>query len=131
MVKRRRWWKISSNLLSRCKVSSEGGEVGITLCGHLVGTYGGVEGQIGHKFQSNSSFWSPFSFTRKRKSNWDFKSDQLLDGIFIGKSNAEERFNFLLSQSFKIELKTNLFIKTLSYFGLFYLCVNIRLETPC
>ena len=35
------------NLRSRCKVSSEEGEVGITLCGHLVGTYGGVEGQIG------------------------------------------------------------------------------------
>ena len=131
MVKRRRRWKISSNLLSRCKVSSEGGEVGITLCGHLVGTYGGGGGPIGHKFQRNSSFWLPFSFTRERKSNWDFKSDQLLDDIFIGKSNAEERFNFLLSQSFKIELKTNLFIKTLSYFGLFYLCLNLRLETPC
>ena len=30
--------------------------MGITLCGHLVGTCGGGGGQIGHKFQRNSSF---------------------------------------------------------------------------
>ena len=44
MVKRRRLQCIFSNFLSKCKVSSEGGEVGITLFGHLVGTCGGGGG---------------------------------------------------------------------------------------
>ena len=39
-MKRRRLQCIFSNLLSKCKVSSEGGKVGITLFGHLVGTCG-------------------------------------------------------------------------------------------
>ena len=30
--------------------------MGITLCGHLVGTCGGGGGQIGHKFKRNLSF---------------------------------------------------------------------------
>ena len=41
MVKRRRLQCIFSNLLSKWKVSSEGGKVGIKLFGHLVGTYQG------------------------------------------------------------------------------------------
>ena len=40
-MKRRRLQCIFSNLLSKCKVSSEGGKVGITLFVHLVGTCGG------------------------------------------------------------------------------------------
>ena len=71
-----------------------------------------------------SSFWSPFSFMRGRKSNWDFKSDQLLDGMFLVRV-------FSPYPRFKVELKTNLFIKTLSSFGLLYLYVNSRLEKPC
>ena len=43
MVKRRRLQCIFSNFLSKCKVSSEGGEVGVALFGHLVGTCGGGE----------------------------------------------------------------------------------------
>ena len=96
MVKRRRLQYIFSNLLSKWKVSSEGGKVGIKLFGHLVGTYRGGGGRLDTNFKgigSYSCFWSPFSFTNGRKSNWDFKSDQLLDGIFIDKSNAEERVN--------------------------------------
>ena len=134
MVKRRRLQCIFSNLLSKWKVSSEGGKVGIKLFGHLVGTYRGGGGRLDTNFKgigSYSCFLSPFSFTRGRKSNWDFKSDQLLDGIFVDKSNAEERVNLSPCHSFKIELKTNLFIKTLSSFGLLYRYVNSRLEKPC
>ena len=58
MVKRRRLQCIFSNLLSKWKVSSEGGKVGIKLFGHLVGTYRGG-GQIGYKFQRN---WVLFMF---------------------------------------------------------------------
>ena len=58
-------------------------------------------------------------------------SDQLLAAMFFRKSNTEERVNFSPYHCFKIELKTNLFIKTLSSFGLLYLYVNSRLEKPC
>ena len=61
---------------------------------------------------------------RGRKSNLDFKSDQLLDGMFLVR-------DFSPYPRFKVELKTNLFIKTLSSFGLLYLYVNTRLEKPC
>ena len=50
MVKRRRLQCIFSNFLSKCKVSSEGGEVGVTLFGHLVGTCGGGGSRIEYKF---------------------------------------------------------------------------------
>ena len=41
MVKQRRWQCVFRNLLSKCKVDSEGGKVGMILFGHLVGTRGG------------------------------------------------------------------------------------------
>ena len=62
MVKRRRRWKISSNLLSRCKVSSEGGEVGITLCGHLVGTCEGGGGEDWTQISKEFKFLIAFLF---------------------------------------------------------------------
>ena len=41
MVKQRRRQCVFRNLLSKCKVDSEGGKVGMTLFDHLVGTRGG------------------------------------------------------------------------------------------
>ena len=69
MVKRRRLQCIFSNFLSKCKVSSEGGEVGITLFGHLVGTCGGGS-RIEYKFQRNwvlFKFLTPFLFDEGKK----------------------------------------------------------------
>ena len=125
MVKRRRLQCIFSNLLSKWKVSSEGGKVGIKLFGHLVGTYRGGGGRLDTNFKgigSYSCFWSPFSFTRGRKSNWDFKSDQLLDGIFVDKSNAEERVNLSPCHSFKIELKTSVHQNSVFFWTTLSLC---------
>ena len=51
MVKQRRRQCVFRNLLSKCKVDSEGGKVGMTLFGHLVGTRGGGGGRLNTNFK--------------------------------------------------------------------------------
>ena len=69
MVKQRRRQCVFRNLLSKCKVDSEGGKVGMTLFGHLVGTRGGGGGKLNTNFKGiwfYSSFWS-FLFYEGKK----------------------------------------------------------------
>ena len=100
MVKQRRRQCVFRNLLSKCKVDSEGGKVGMILFGHLVATRGGggVDWiQISKEFGFIQVF-DPSFFMRERKSNWDFKSDQLIDCKFLVKVMQRRSQFFAMSQ---------------------------------
>ena len=97
--------------------------MGIKLFGHLVGTYRGGGGRLDTNLKELGLIhvFDRLSLLRGEENRTEF----------VDKSNAEERVNLSPCHSFKIELKTNLFIKTLSSFGLLYRYVNSRLEKPC